>query len=111
MIKIILVPLDGGERSAQVLETALVVARRFDGLLAVVLAERSVAFDALCTSDLADFWWARRGTLEGVDLAALIWRVARDESVAVRALERKLLREIDPSRLFSRAQRARVFGR
>ena len=36
MIKIILVPLDGSERSAAVLETALVIARRFDAHIKVV---------------------------------------------------------------------------
>ena len=36
MIKIILVPVDGGERSAEVLDTALVVASRFDAHIKVV---------------------------------------------------------------------------
>ena len=36
MIKIILVPLDGGERSAEVLDTALVIAARFDAHIKVV---------------------------------------------------------------------------
>ncbi|MDJ0777653.1 MAG: universal stress protein [Gammaproteobacteria bacterium] len=36
MIKIILVPLDGGERSAEVLDTALVIATRFDAHIKVV---------------------------------------------------------------------------
>jgi len=36
MIKIILVPLDGSERSAAVLDTALIVARRFDAHIKVV---------------------------------------------------------------------------
>jgi len=36
MIKVILVPVDGTERSAEVLETALVIARRFDSHIKVV---------------------------------------------------------------------------
>ena len=36
MIKIILVPLDGTERSADVLDTALVIANRFDSHIKVV---------------------------------------------------------------------------
>ncbi|MDH3219496.1 MAG: universal stress protein [Gammaproteobacteria bacterium] len=36
MIKIILVPVDGSERSAEVLETALVIAKRFDAHIKVV---------------------------------------------------------------------------
>ncbi len=36
MIKIILVPVDGSERSAQVLDTALVIAKRFDAHIKVV---------------------------------------------------------------------------
>ena len=36
MIKIILVPLDGSERSAAVLDTALIIARRFDAHIKVV---------------------------------------------------------------------------
>jgi len=41
MIKIILVPLDGSERSAAVLDTALVIARRFDAhIKAVHVSER-----------------------------------------------------------------------
>ena len=36
MIKIILVPVDGSERSAEVLDTALVIARRFDSHIKVV---------------------------------------------------------------------------
>lgn len=43
MIKIILVPLDGSERSAEVLDTALVIARRFDSHIKVVhVRERSI---------------------------------------------------------------------
>ncbi len=36
MIKIILVPLDGSERSAAVLDTAVIIAKRFDGHIKVV---------------------------------------------------------------------------
>jgi len=36
MIKVILVPVDGSERSAEVLDTALVIARRFDSHIKVV---------------------------------------------------------------------------
>ena len=36
MIKVILVPVDGTERSAEVLDTALVVAQRFDAHIKVV---------------------------------------------------------------------------
>ena len=36
MIKVILVPVDGTERSAEVLDTALVIARRFDSHIKVV---------------------------------------------------------------------------
>ncbi len=36
MIKIILVPVDGSERSAEVLDTALIIARRFDAHIKVV---------------------------------------------------------------------------
>ena len=36
MIKIILVPLDGTERSAEVLDTALILARRFEAHIKVV---------------------------------------------------------------------------
>ena len=43
MIKIILVPVDGSERSAQVLDTALVIAKRFDAHIKVVhVRERSL---------------------------------------------------------------------
>ena len=36
MIKVILVPVDGTERSAEVLDTALVIAKRFDSHIKVV---------------------------------------------------------------------------
>jgi nucleotide-binding universal stress UspA family protein len=36
MIKIILVPIDGSERSAEVLDTALIIAKRFDAHIKVV---------------------------------------------------------------------------
>jgi nucleotide-binding universal stress UspA family protein len=43
MIKVILVPVDGTERSAEVLDTALVVAKRFDAHIKVVhVRERSI---------------------------------------------------------------------
>lgn len=43
MIKIILVPLDGSERSAEVLDTALVIAKRFDAhIKAVHVREHSI---------------------------------------------------------------------
>ncbi len=43
MIKIILVPVDGSERSAEVLDTALVIAKRFDSHIKVVhVRERSI---------------------------------------------------------------------
>lgn len=43
MIKIILVPVDGSERSAEVLDTALVIAKRFDAHIKVVhVRERSI---------------------------------------------------------------------
>lgn len=43
MIKIILVPLDGSDRSAEVLDTALVIAKRFDAhIKAVHVRERSI---------------------------------------------------------------------
>lgn len=43
MIKVILVPLDGTERSAEVLDTALVIARRFDAHIKVVHVREKVS--------------------------------------------------------------------
>jgi len=70
-----------------------------DAILAVGLGPRARPYRALPAASLAALWHRRRPHLEGADLAALLWWVARSPQPALRPLERAIAAGCDPSRL------------
>ncbi len=72
---------------------------RFDASLAMVLGSCVGAFDHRSVSSLAEYWSERAESLRGLELAALVWWLARDPRFCVRPLERKVVRSIDSGRL------------
>ncbi|MDJ0853141.1 MAG: hypothetical protein QNK04_32635 [Myxococcota bacterium] len=81
-----------------------------DGILAGVVGDRAEALGRASVADLAWSWRRDGASLEGLDLLARVWWLARDPRVAVRPLERRIAAEVDPSRLLSRVQRAHLHG-
>ncbi len=75
------------------------VAWSFDAALSFVLGARVAHLEGLSVATLADLWRERGPALEGLDLAALIWWLARDRRVCVHPLEREIVRCVAPERL------------
>ncbi len=74
-----------------------------DGALAPVLGPQSARFEAASVAELADLWWREGSDLRGTALAALVWQLARGPRPAVRPLERQIVRNLEPERLFCEA--------
>jgi len=74
-----------------------------DGLLAAGLGPRARPYRALPAASLASLWQQRRAHLEGPDLAALLWWVARSPQPALRPLERAIAGGCEPRRLLQTA--------
>jgi len=72
-----------------------------DGVLAAGLGRRARPYRGLCAASLAALWRQRRDLLEGPDLAALLWWVARSNQPALRPLEREIAACSSSARLVS----------
>jgi len=90
-------PPGGGEMPPDGLPLASACA--LDGLLAGLLGPHARAFEGRSVAALAELWWREKHLLRGAALAALLWRLARDDRAAVRPLERQVARGMDSRRL------------
>lgn len=88
------------------------VAWSLDAALAVTLDGRGEGLRSASVAALADSWRERGGAIRGAQLAALVWRLARDPRPCVRPLEREIVRGLEPEDLVSDApfQCARPLG-
>lgn len=86
------------------------VAGTLDGLFAAIVASRTEPYREETPAQLAERWLAHGLSLEGLDLVAMIWWIARDVGVALRPIERKIARTTHPARMLGSVQRAAVFG-
>lgn len=83
-----------------------VVPAVLDGLLAATLGREAARFARRSAPELAACWRERRDGLDGRELAALLWQVARRDGGAFRALEEEIACAITPLHLLSPQQRA-----
>ncbi|MEM7409620.1 MAG: hypothetical protein AAF430_05195 [Myxococcota bacterium] len=84
----------------------LAVGSTVDGILAALVGSRARGLETRGVAALAGVWSRHGRDLQGLDLVALLWRIARDPAVAMRPLERRIAREVDPEDLLNPLQRA-----
>jgi len=82
------------------------VAGVFDGILAATLGREAERFANQSAPELARRWRERGDSLDGRELAALLWQVARRQEPAFREIENEIARACSPPRLLSPEQRA-----
>lgn len=81
-----------------------------DGLLASIVGRSAARYGSTSVAELAELWRSEKSTLRGIGLLGLVWSIARDNQVAVRPLERAVVRDTHPAWLLSASQRAHLFG-
>lgn len=81
-----------------------------DAVLAAGLARSAAEHRTGSPCALAECWSRRGAALDGADLAALLWCVARRNGPAWRALETKITRSASLERLLARSSAAEPLG-
>jgi hypothetical protein len=79
-----------------------------DSMLSVLVGERAAHLDGTSVENLIAIWRTRGREMQGLDLVAFVWQIARDDRIAVRPLERKLVRETLPTAVIPCDQRSQM---
>jgi len=82
------------------------VGHLLDGLLAVAVGRDAQPYVGRSAEELLRCWAERGEGLEGRELTAFVWQVARGRDARLRALEAEIARACPPARLLSEPQRA-----